>query len=83
MDRLRLLNHYVQKGLWRLPEEKLSEERESFRCIGLFGVLIARTEGKDDSENSPIYVCNCGLATMISYLSSETKRIVILKMNKN
>ena len=52
-------------------------EKEPFRCIGLFGVLIARTEGKDDSEHSPIYVCNCGLATKISYLSSETKRIVI------
>lgn len=83
MDRLGLSSHYVQKDPTRLLAEKLSEEKkESFRCIGLFGVLNARTEGKDDYVLSPTDVCHYGLATMISNLSSETKRTVIKKMNK-
>lgn len=74
-DRLGPSSLSVQKGLRRLQAEKLSEKKnESFRCIVLYGVLTAKTEGKDESEHSLISACCSCLAAMISYLSSETKR---------
>lgn len=58
----------MAEGLRKLLAVKSSVgKRESFRYVGLFGVLSARTEGEDDFECTPISVCHSGLATMISY----------------
>lgn len=70
----------LQEGLRQLLAVKPSEgKKTSFRYIGFFGVRSARTEAEDESEHTPISVCYSGLAALISYFYSETKRTVMKK----